>query len=338
MGCSDLQIRKVVPLQDGPGWLIKVSRNVQGMMKGMTTPQINAIVGIADALQRELFYGDALPSCAFSELVVPVPYNIVGSCHERSRLQEELEKLMAVKIRYCRPVPGSQVDVTSSIVSAVIRQDGKFFLTVPPTALPFYLFCGKTVGFTSVERDILLKLPSYNQKLLHLLMCDKIDSKTKVGELVISPADLIFGLGLGESYKTSALIKNILEPYAKNINNSNSSMIVEISKVTESSGRQGHPRITGLRISAKPKINAENKSKQFEVVYNFLTNILKSLDAPLMNAAQITGLLESRGELELFTNKIKRFLDKERGAGKENRRHTANAVRKILKNDFCISV
>ena len=293
---------------------------------------------VVDALQKGVEFGNEWSGTQLTEIVVPIPFGVIGAGRDRKRLQDELEKLLSIQVKYSRPIPGSQLDVTSTIVSSVIRRDGQFFVTIPPTSLPFYLFCGHSVGFLQVERDILLRLPSANQKLLHLFLAEKIDAKSKSGILSLSPSEIINRLGLSMTYPTSSLLQNIILPYITNINRSASCYSLNLNKIMDPARRRGRPRTKTIQITANPRKDDEGKSEQFIVVHNFLDKHMKGLDHPTMSPIGICEQLEKDGLLGDFTWRMSKFQQKEKDAGTVNVRHTANTIRKVLREEYNIII
>ena len=327
-------IRPVIPRQNSPGRVIRLTRNILSAIGQLSALQMNCIVSIADALQPCL--ANDVDRCqARGEIIIPIPFSAVGEGRDRRRMLKDLSGLLDVKVRYALPISGIDSDVTTVLVSSVIRHEGRFMVTIPQAALPIYLYLGRSVGFAQVERDIFLRLPSVNQKRLHLLLCNIIDAKSLCGTLVMSPAQLAAELGLPSSYKFPQLRQNVILPYIHSLKTMGSRISVKDiydSDLTDKVGR--HP-ITSIKLIAGPSQPSHGAKEAYTIVYSFISKYIRHFADAKMSALAVCDKLEAQGLTEDFATKTNKYLATHKDAVA---RHTANVMRTILREDYGIAV
>lgn len=317
----------------GPGRQITVSRNVLAYVPDMSVMQTNTIIAIMDGLYNCMQFGPAYVGDNMQEIVLPIPYQVVGKTHDPEKILEMISNLMRLQVKYAFAVPGADTEVVSNLISSVFKKNGKFFVAIPPAALPFYLFCGHSVGFAKAERDVLLAFSSNRQKYLYLAMAEKVDIKTKRGVLRL-PLDDFSKFGLPENCSAAAIKQKLIAPFQNKLKECRSALSFELKTHYVSSCSRGRPRIDAFEfVITMDKSSSE--SDDYIHVYNYLKRMLDLIQAPKLSAMQVADTLQNMGAMQDFIAKISRFMNKHDNC---NKHHQANTVRRILNDDYEIEI
>lgn len=342
-----MNLRKITKDVCSKGHRIHVSRNVIDGLAGMTTPQINTIIAIVDALSLSLQYkAPFLFDSAGTDLTIPIPYTVIGGKHDPEQLVASISGLMSRQINYAYRVPGVNLEVITTFVSAIIRINGNIVVTVPYATLPYYLYCGQTVGFGVAERNILLQLHSAKQKILYLRLMAQVDRQTGMGTLRLSTEEMRGILGLPEDYPTKDIVTKIVRPFVKKMENFDSIGTVSFSTVFHNSGSKGRPTISGFSITATRHASSANgkngesqPSLEMRTTLNILSRAIQETKKAQMTSTQVLAALEEKQTVGFFLDKMNRVIQNCRDKNKMiNWRKVANYMSKILAEDYQIDI
>ena len=324
-------VLRIIPnLGTGPGRQITVSRNVLSYVPEMSVMQTNTIIAIVDGLFNFMQYGPAYErKDIMKEIVLPIPYAVIGKMHDPNKINDSISNLMKLQIKYTYAVPGVNTEVVSTLISSVIKQNGKFFVTIPPAALPFYLFCGKSVGFAKAERDVLLAFSSNRQKYLYLAMAEKVDLEVKRGVLKLSIRDFT-RFGFSVNCSAASIKQKLITPFQHKLKECHSAMSFELKPHYMSSCKRGRPQIDGFEFIIYMD-KSSDISDDYTEVHRILSKMPRVLQFFNLNAIQLSDMLKEKGGLQDFIVKMNRFNAKHAECSPI---HRANAARKILRDDY----
>lgn len=325
---------RIIPnLGTSPGRQIIVSRNVLSYVPDMSVMQTNTIIAIMDGLFNFMQFGPAYVDDIMKEVVLPIPYAVIGRMHDPDKILDMISNLMRLQVKYAFTVPGVNTEVVSSLISSVFKKNGKFFVAIPPAALPFYLFCGHSVGFAKAERDVLLAFSSNRQKYLYLSMAEKVDVKNKRGVLRLSLADFS-KFGLSKNCSAAAIKQKLIAPFQNKLKECHSALSFELKPHYVSSCNRGRPRIDAFEFVISMN-KSTSETDDYILVHKYLSRMFNLLKAPKLTAVQVADMLHNNGAISDFIAKVSKFNDKHDNC---NQFHQANTVRRILNDDFDINI
>ena len=341
------QANEIVPSESayysGPG-TITVSRNTVSFsaLTAMSTPQINALIGIISALQKELMYGEKCFSHFSGSLEVPIQISKISRSHSIREVKSALLSLLDIKIVYAHTFDGMVTGV-ANLISAVECRSGRFYLTVSGKALPWFLFCGKNVGFARIELHVFLQIASVREKLLYLRLMSFVDAKTEFGAPSVSVRDLRVWLGYGEDETMSRINARVIQPLLRHLTEYHSRYSLRVRYDYDRKGQRGKPAIGSVMFL----IDSSARNKEvYESAHKLLSrcwSIWQSHCSSPLNPSIILSRLEDN--ISSFLAKYARAVEKHHAQKRESDSGVveenvwkANLIKKILIQDFGINV
>ena len=328
-----------------PG-LIKVSRNTMSFsaLTTMSVPQLNVLMTIIRALQRQIEYGAAFTSQYTGEVEIPIQLRVISGCHSYEDVMPAIMALMNVKLIYSHEFDGMVAGVTSMISAAEYRA-GRIYVVVPGRALPWYLFCGRNVGFARIEHDVFVQLSFAREKILYLKLMSYVDYKTQKSETRVSVQELRKWLNYSNNEPFGRIKSRVIEPLIKHLQKYGSRYTIQPEYQTIKSGQKGKPAIGSVVFF----VNGQAKSQEdYEHALQLLTKCWNCWSSHRPNPMNSAIILQKLGDsIPSFNTKI--YNARSRRAAKSEKRNQdvnaninimwlANLVKKILQDDYHIDI
>ena len=330
-------VRDIAVIGNGRGKVLKVTKNLRSNLVGLNAPQANLIINIADGVLYMLQFNNTYKPGPMTEIKLAIPYHNIGRKNDYQELYQSALALMDRKIQYVRAIPGYECTVVATLISSVIKTPGKLLVTIPEAALPFYLFCGKTVGYSKLERDVVLNFHSVTHKMLYLLMAEKIDANTEVGTCRLMIEDIHRELGLLACRNSTYIRRKVLEAFKLTLEQSQSAYRFSYTPITEKTGRKGQPRVCGFSMTMKISDNSIVQ-KEKDAVFMYLRSHFQYIRDPRATYDSVFDELMAQGAISDFCSRMSRIVTTNKSLGKENILKVTNYMRTILRDEYNIEI
>lgn len=336
MNTTGNTIRTIAPVAAGGMPVIWMSRNVVAIISSLPDSAINMLVALLDVFRdlcfespkvlKEMMVGNICNNIA-------VPYDLISSHHEPRKVVQQINALrtVAVEYRYC--IPGIEAEVITGIISSIALVNGHYFVDVAPKALPWLIYCAHNVGYARLERNVVVKLPSTMKRLyIHLML--SLDSTTNLARKTFSVDELRGVLGLPEKFPAKKIRERILEPMKRKLTQNESIYRMEYTMHRLPPTGRGNRSAAGYTISLCGVIcNQKDVSSQlYTILSQALAQLSKSKYSKTKSAINVCNELINKGMVADFISRVNRL------SPGTCARHTANKIKKILENEYQISI
>lgn len=321
---------------------ITVSRNMVSFsnLTTMSTPQINALICIIRALQKELMYGEKCFYRFEGNVVVPVRIDNISRSHSISKIKSALESLKDLKIVYAHEFEGI-VKKKANLISSSDRLSGRFCLTVSGIALPWFLFCGKNVGFARIEFHVFIQIASAREKLLYLRLMSFVDANKRYGAPSVSVQNLRDWLGYDKDEPYSRINARVIQPLLQHLTDYGSRYSINVRYDYDRKGQRGKPAICKVIFVID---GSKTDTEMYERALNLLSHCWsiwqRNCSSPLNSSIILDKLGDNTSTfLSQYTFAVEKRYAKKGGIGVgEEKYWKANLIAKILKQDYGINV
>lgn len=343
--------KNIVPWEKGSNYAISkpfiVSRNTLtflGISKcKLSTPQLNTLMNICKALQKEQIFEESFPYQYHGEVEIPISLKLVSGCHDSEDVMPSIIDLMNVKIQYIYEFKGMAFGI-ANLISSVEYRDSTLFVTISGKALPWYLYCGKKVGYAKIEGNAFFKISTPREKVLYSHLMMFIDAKTNSGKREMSIQELRELLGYGKNVKFGRINARVIKPLINHLNKYGSCYVLRTHHLS-AQGRNGRPAVESVifELDGVQKQNNcyEDVIKLISICRTYWSQ--KSSDDKLMLTPNILNALGEcipafYAKCERACIERKKSMEKERTNKDAFPYWRANLVAKILREDYGIDV
>lgn len=308
----------------------------------LNTTQLNVIMNICKALQHEIIFGDSFPFQYRDEVVISICLNFVSGCHTYKDVMPSIIDLAKVKISYSYEFKGMATN-NVNLISSVEYCNGSFLITVSGATLPWYLFCGKGVGFAKIETNVFFNISSPREKKLYSYLVMYVDSETMIASKEISIQELRTLLGYSDEVPFGRINARVILPLIQHLKDKGSCYALRVRR-SDTHSRRGRPAtkniIFELNGAQKNEDSYEDALRLLSDCYNHWPH--KDKEHKPMNPCVI--LKNLGGDVFTFFAKCERAgteykkkKQKEMNSG-GYKIWRANTVKKILREDYGIDV
>lgn len=147
--------------------------------------------------------------------------------------------------------PSVQYSYSGIIFIGHVRRKGSLIygMHINPMAVPYLLFIGKEVGYSTYDGDILSHIGSVYGKALYMFLCDWAG---RGGLMEVTLEDFRTMLGLPDSYRYYNVKKRVLEPMMEDLEAMSSDVQFSYDEVYDSASVT-KKRVSGLKFFAYRK-------------------------------------------------------------------------------------
>lgn len=234
--------------------------------------------------------------------------------------------------RYIRDDLGNVNRVWGVFVTTVedVKGTNHIRLTINRDIFPVLTYYGESVGGT-----LLLKGPALETKGRHAkTIREMLISRKGIGYMKVELGELKMMLGLSPEYRPSCLRKDILEPVRKYLLESSDIWFEYEMMRTKEPGRKASISSVYFWIySGKEKTGCS--FPDYNIVHTWA--VMLTGDPASHDNLRITDAVCSSGRLHHLAEKCRFYGDMVRSAAME-REHALNIIRKILKDDYQMTV
>ena len=341
-----IQLRKVLGFSV-PGY-IKVSRNAISFVavKRMTAIQMNVIMCVIEALQNALIFNESYPFQDIGEIEIPINWRVVSGHHQPKDVLKNILLMMDMKLAYQYSFQSVVTPVISNLISTAEYRDGLYFVTIPGKALSWFLYCGKNVGFTKIERNVFFAISSAREKILYLKVMSYVDKETKMGAWEASVDELRDLLGYEKRDSFARINCRVIRPLMTHLEEYGSNYVMSVRQNRAMSGRKGKPAVDRVLFEID---GGHRLDECYEATLNMLTSCWSewnhhSMGRKTVYGSEICRNLGDRipGFMRRCDRAGEKYKERMEKAGKYDALAficwRANAVAKILREDYGIEI
>ena len=323
-----------------PGRL-RVSRNALALADNddITGIQLNVIFGIIDALQSSVRYdaGFDFPNTKFIE--IRLRRDIVSRHNDPKLILESVSPLIKTSVSFQYVQNGKITTIgEAALISMMEFKEGHYYVYVPCSTLPLFLYAGKTVGFAQIERSIFYSL-SLSQKRLYLRLASVFDSRSKTARLCLTVDEMKSVMHLSKDKKFNSIHAKILKPMMVRINAGDSPYHLDIQMISEK-GKRGHPAVSEILLTLIPTLDDKENTMEALRYLCSCQNIWRQSEQKPITSDSILERLG--GETPIFAATCKYNYSILQKKHKEDRGRLlslfAYSVRKVLLDDYSIDI
>lgn len=316
---------------------IRVNRNVitfLGIWK-LSTPALNTLISIIDALKQYIVIGETFQMAEMNDLQVNIPWNNISARHEPALTLKNIIPLMDMKVFYSYSFGGMDSMGVVHVIDQAEYSAGMYHIRIAAKALPWYVFCGKKVGFANIEKTVFFSIKSSRLKVLYLMIMANVDAREKCGIRTFTVEELrtILGLDSTPFFKIKqAVIKPLIGVFDQDFSYYRLSVTEEVR-----GGCVGRPSVDKIFFSVKSKTTGEEDYVRVHQLVSSCISALERYGRPLRTPIEIADALDRNGDLGAFLCKMSLAegrAQKKACDGQTNLWLRANRAAKILREDF----
>ncbi len=260
---------------------------------------------------------------------IRIPYKLITKNGKVDDFRGDLEKFKG-------PILSRKYDKgVVQIEPLVFAEEIEFYrgaveITIPQQTVAFLQPSQKDLGFVLVDMKLFLDLQATRQKFMYCLYMHiaRIDNNWLHGRRIYKIAKLQQLLG-ESSYSHNKLITRVIEPVCRRMR-SDLKIVASFEHPKFPKGRNGRPKIDEIELVVYGEKSSDESIKGAETkILRLLMDYLPERRTGI-NAAAVYDYLREKSAVLDFSQRAERVISKCKG----NKSHIANALRKLLREDY----